>query len=163
MKDIKEEIEKLYLELQKEADFKVGDRVKVLRKAKSFESGWQETWSAEIKDKFVGETFKITQINNWGISLRYGEGALAWHFPYFILEKIEEPTYYVGQHFRYKNGDKYLLARVQRNKINLFNLSSGSRWSNAIDVLDNNRITEYEMKRLANRFEQWKNFKLIEE
>lgn len=161
MKDIKEEMEKLYLELQKEADFRVGDRVKVLRAAESWENGWQEVWDSEIKDKFVGKTFKIRDVSKWGISLRYGEGALAWHFPYFILER--EQTYHIGQHFLYNNNDEYLLANIHGNKISLFRLTSGNKWSDAIDVLNINKITEYEMKRLANRLGQWKGFKLIEE
>ena len=161
MRDIKEEIKKLYLELQSEAGFDIGDKVKVIGQAKSFEYGWREVWLYE-KDKYVGNIFEIRHIDKWGISLKHDEDNYGYHFPYFILEKVEEQTYHVGQHFM-NNGCEYILARVSGNKINLFGLSSGNRWSNSISVFNINKITEDEMKQLADRQKQWKDFKLITE
>lgn len=96
METLEEEIrkasEKLYIKHQETSGLEVGDTVKVTRKAESFESGWPEVW-LEVKNKFIGHEFKIKNVNDrFGIGLRYDEDELSWHFPYFVLEKVEQPT-----------------------------------------------------------------------
>lgn len=154
MRDIKEEIEKLYVELQEETGFKPGDEVKILRKAEGHESGWGNSWVEEM-DKFVGKTGKIASITEHGINVEVESN---WYsYPYFVLEKAER-TYHAGQRFIYNNGAEYILTRICHNKVNLINLDCGNRWSDHCEVKDPQKITEEEMKQLADTFGQWKNF-----
>ena len=158
MKDIKEEIKKLHIKLQNEAGFKLGDKVKIIREAKDFESGWRNVWTKEMTQN-INKIGKIINIYD-DIVVRTGKDS--WGYPFFVLEKVEQ-TYHVGQHFIYNNDTEYLLATLHRNEINLFNLSNGGRWSSSTKVLNDQKITKDEMEQLANRLGQWKNFKLKEE
>ncbi|MCK4328275.1 hypothetical protein KAX02_00375 [candidate division WOR-3 bacterium] len=160
MKDIEEEIKKLYLKLQNEAGFKIGDKVKVMRKAESYESGWDEIWLPYKKDRYVGKIFPITNISDGGISLRYDENEpYSWHFPYFILEKVEEQTYHLGQHFLH-DGETYVLCIPNYNEIGLINIESGCRWGDNTKVKNVNKITCEEMKKHTSL---WFTFELAEE
>lgn len=87
--DIKKE---WYLKYQRNSGLKAGDKVKVLKSAKYMELGWNERW-LDLKDKFIGKVFTIVEVEPTGITLRYDENDLcAWHFPFFILEKVFAPT-----------------------------------------------------------------------
>ena len=68
-------------------DLKEGDYVKVLRKAKDFESGWDATWN-DLMNKSVCKILKITEVRfcNGHIILEDG-----YRYPYFVLEKSEPP------------------------------------------------------------------------
>ena len=79
-----------YEKRQRECGLKVGDKVKILRKAEDYEDGWDNVWP-EGADTWVGKTgvikgngmligFKVflEEENDW------------WFFPYFILEKVED-------------------------------------------------------------------------
>ena len=61
----------------------VGDKVKVLRRAKTEEMGWEAQWQPEM-DGYVGGTFKVFDI----LHNRYDLGNF-W-FPFFVLELIEK-------------------------------------------------------------------------
>lgn len=166
MRDIKEESEILYEKLQNESGLKVGDIVRVLRKAAYHEYGWPEAWVPGRKDKFIDpdKTFKIRRIDSTGIVLRYNEDDIGWHFPFFVLEKVKAAfaPYHIGQRFLYNNQDEYILARIDRNTVNLICLRSGGRWSGNKKVNDDQKITEEEMKLLADTLGQWSGFKLKE-
>jgi len=76
-----------YLERHKACGLKVGDRVRVTRKAKDNEDGWENPWLID-KDPMVGKTYPITKDDN---SCGFELDNIAWaHFPYFVLEKVEE-------------------------------------------------------------------------
>ena len=159
MKDINEEIRKLYLELQNEAGFKIGDKVKVLRGAKRYESGWDAYWVDEM-DNAVGKIGKIIYVSDdIGITVDV-DGLGMYIYPYFVLEKVVEQTYHVGQHFIFNDNSEYLLARVGGNEINLFNLSSGGKCGSSVRVDNDYKIKEDEMKKLADTLGMWKSFKL---
>lgn len=74
-----------YIKDHENSDFKVGDTVKVTRKAKDWEKGWGAIWNKEM-DSSIDKTYKITcddkklgfQLNN------------AYTFPYFVFEKVEK-------------------------------------------------------------------------
>jgi hypothetical protein len=76
-----------YLEKHKSCGIKIGDIVRVVRKAEDYEDGWENTW-VYFMDDFVGETFLVEsdQFNN-GFSLVM-DGCF--DFPYFVLEKVGE-------------------------------------------------------------------------
>lgn len=64
----------------------VGSKVKILRKAKSYEHGWDQMWYDAIMDKRIGNTLSITNIHPFkGIQLD------SWNYPFFVLEVISNP------------------------------------------------------------------------
>ena len=81
--------EPTYAERQAECGLKVGDRVRVTRRAKFHESGWGTCWSS-LMNNMVDNIFVIDKISNiYGIKLTTDVGS--YYFPYFALEKVEEP------------------------------------------------------------------------
>ena len=79
------EIKEAYQVMQKECGIKVGDTVKVLRKAKSHEMGWSASWVAPDMDAMVGKEFVVDGI--------FHEGGICrdkWAFPFFVLEKVKD-------------------------------------------------------------------------
>ena len=83
-------MEKSYEERQRECGLKVWDKVKILKKVKSGENGWETVWSYEM-DSWVNKIGVI-------IGEDYGAGFKVfleeeddwWYFPYFVLEKVED-------------------------------------------------------------------------
>lgn len=84
--ELEEEVEKLYIKYQKASGLKVGDKVKVLRKARDHENGWTNGWISDM-DLMVGNTYVIDHISDWG-----GVTLKEWGFPFFVLEKISPKT-----------------------------------------------------------------------
>ena len=76
-----------YLAFHNASGLKVGDSVRVVRKAEDREMGWSDIWSGHMDD-FVDRTYKIT-----GDAASYGwELDNKWSFPTFVLQKVDEPT-----------------------------------------------------------------------
>jgi len=72
-----------YLARHNACGLKVGDRVRVTRKAITGEAGWGSSWTWEL-DPFVGRCAIITEdVEKLGFNLNHGP-----HFPYFVLEKV---------------------------------------------------------------------------
>lgn len=85
-KRIKECKKQAYIDYQKASGLKVGDKVKVTRKAESFESGWTCIWIEQMNDD-VGQIFTITNIDKSAAGIMLGSGS-GWYFPFFVLKKI---------------------------------------------------------------------------
>lgn len=83
-------------------NIKVGDKVKVIRKAvKDYENGWGSTCNVHVMDSAVDKVFKIVNSHyRKGILLRIGIDD--YWFPYFVLEKVEEPEFKVGDFVKEK-------------------------------------------------------------
>lgn len=83
-------IDKDYSAFHKASGLKVGDIVKVVRKAKGDEMGWLGNWFRD-KNAFVGKTGKITRdADQCGWEIDFGlKSSVAYWFPTFVLEKIE--------------------------------------------------------------------------
>jgi hypothetical protein len=97
-----------YDEAQDKCGLKVGDRVKVKGKTESNEGGWRNYWNP-LMDKYVGKIGKITNVRrNVGVQVMFGGDA--WHFPFFVLEKVEENE---DQQSTYSSIDDCLLKRIQ--------------------------------------------------
>ena len=79
-----------YEERQAECGLEVGDFVKILRKAKDDENGWDNYWPEEA-DTWVGKTGEIIE-DGGGVGLKVflEEENDWWFFPYFVLEKVED-------------------------------------------------------------------------
>jgi hypothetical protein len=72
-------------------NIKVGDKVRVLRKANDFEGGWYNIWNSGM-DEFIGQESVITMISSifLGIKLRCLRQTLYYSFPYSVLKKVSE-------------------------------------------------------------------------
>ena len=79
-----------YLEGHRNCGIKVGDRVRVTRKAENHENGWGDFW-VEDMDAEVGKVLKVVEdYKKYGFACRENleKNALRWGYPYFVLEKI---------------------------------------------------------------------------
>ena len=73
-------------------DLKVGDYVRVTRKAKSNEKEWSDSWSVYM-DYYIGKTVCVDSIGKeYGTIFLSLDNSL-YNFPYFVLEKVENPKY----------------------------------------------------------------------
>lgn len=80
-------LEKHYMAMQDNCGIKTGDRVKILRTAKSREMGWRTQWSPRMDDT-VGDEEVVKLICSDGIKL-----SNSWYYPFFVLQKLEKsPT-----------------------------------------------------------------------
>ena len=79
-----------YLDDHKKSGFKVGDTVKITRKAQSNENGWGSVWNDSM-DYLVGLEVKINYDNGdtWGFQIKTTNG-IAWNVPWFVLERVEK-------------------------------------------------------------------------
>ena len=105
--ELKTSIRIKYVEAQNKfieaTNLKVGDKVKVLRKAKDNELGWNNRWVDDMKN-WVGEINEVINFNaTSGIRVYSSERKDSWNFPFFVLEKVEEPEY------EFKNKDVVLV------------------------------------------------------
>lgn len=75
-----------YLTLHKASGLKVGDKVRVLRKAKDHEMGWVNSWM-EGMDKNVGRVLEIEK-DNGRIGFILDNGLPLGH-PFFVLELVK--------------------------------------------------------------------------
>ena len=83
-----------YIKDEEASGFKVGDKVKILRKAIDNEDGWGCSWIPEM-DKAIGEIGTISKIYSklgQGIQIDFNDPTLPLYYayPYFVLEKVEE-------------------------------------------------------------------------
>lgn len=85
------EPEKSYVEKQEASGLKVGDYVRVTRKAENREAGWDNVWMPGDMNPAVGKVFKIESINGKrGIRL----SDQRWmDYPFFVLEKTDKYAY----------------------------------------------------------------------
>ena len=83
---------KLHNAIIEETGLKEGDTVKVLRRAKSGELGWENVWNDGM-DSCVGKEFEVASVGKTGVSL-VGD---FYSYPVHILEivkvKVELPVF----------------------------------------------------------------------
>jgi hypothetical protein len=77
------ELNKAYETLGNAINFKVGDKVRILRKADTFELGWCCDWSSKM-DKYIGKIVEIDKVFPCGCIKIDG-----YFFPWFVLELVE--------------------------------------------------------------------------
>ncbi len=80
-----------YLKLHNASGLKVGDRVRVTRKAESHELGWRNGWVCTM-DNMVGKVGVISIDDGvHGFRLRFSgdESSIPLGYPAFVLEKVE--------------------------------------------------------------------------
>ena len=100
----------------KENGLKKGDYVKVVRKAKDYEDGWDGRWTKE-RDDFIGKVIPVSDIGeSTGVILSYCCCDWAgYDFPYFVLEKVEPEPKYVP----FENAEEFLDAYYRNETENL--------------------------------------------
>lgn len=85
--------EKVYLDAQAACGLKAGDYVRVTREAKVREAGWGNPWVLDM-NAAVGRIGKVNCLCNFGVRVHFGSPIInTWNFPYFVLEKVEEPEH----------------------------------------------------------------------
>ena len=70
-------------------NFKMGDKVRILRKARTHERGWQNSWIDEMSE-FVGKIGRVVFVSKefrHDVEVRV-QGDV-WGYPDFVLQKIE--------------------------------------------------------------------------
>lgn len=123
---------KPYIALQREwvekKGLKVGDRVRILRKAIDFENDWMGVWCTKM-DGYVGKVVNVLAIYSGDIII--GADGYRSLCPYFVLEKVteaESPMYIPST-------DQETLAGVRKERkevgITLKELAQGQIWRQA--------------------------------
>jgi len=84
-----------YIEAQKAwikmVDLQPGDKVKVLYAVERHENGWRNSWTATM-DNQVGNVLTVVRDNGGsGIRLENSKGVLDFDYPFFVLQKVENP------------------------------------------------------------------------
>ena len=74
------DLTRAYEVLAKEMDLKPGDTVKVLRSARSYELGWQNTWTPSMTGS-IGKIMEVVTGDEFGAKL---SDQLS--YPFFVLE-----------------------------------------------------------------------------
>ena len=80
--------DKLHDAIIEETGLKVRDTVKVLRKAKSYELGWDQSWEQPMND-WIGKELVVERISKSGVRLRWGCERRYYFFPIHILEIVK--------------------------------------------------------------------------
>lgn len=78
-----------YIEEQKKCGIKEGDRVRIIRKAKGYENGWEDIWLNSM-DETVGMIGVVAGISPAvGIYVTFESIDRSYFYPYFVLEVVE--------------------------------------------------------------------------
>ena len=132
----------------KENGLKKGDYVKVVRKAKDYEDGWDGRWTKE-RDDFIGKVILVSDIGeSTGVILSYCCCDWAgYDFPYFVLEKVEPELKYVPfespQEFisAYNKASKEVMSDTESMLSKLGIWLKGSEHYELVTYIYNNGIT----------------------
>ena len=122
-----------YEKRQRECGLKVGDFVKILRKAKDDENGWDNYWPEEA-DTWVGKTGEIIEDGGGaGLKVFLEEENDWWLFPYFVLENVEEKKLTIYSVFTiYDQGKDFFfitaISKEENNESIIFVEENGGTW-----------------------------------
>lgn len=84
--------------MQQASGIRVGDTVRVLRKAEAHEMGWQNSWSRDTMDNAVGKTLPVIATTH---DIKLGDEARGYGFPFFVLELVKPKPVIVELNDRY--------------------------------------------------------------
>lgn len=87
------DIKEAYKVMQAACGIKVGDTVKVIRKAQSHEMGWDNNWSS---DRFVGKAGRVVDIRTTGSGVQIDGDCDNFLFPFFCLEKVKSAPHTIA-------------------------------------------------------------------
>lgn len=102
--DNSETVKQVYLLAQEHCGLKVGDWVRVTRKAEHKEGGWGGIWYGYAMNDTINKIGKVCgNPTSWlGIEVIFPD-SLSCSYPYFVLEKVEKPAH------KFKPFDKVLV------------------------------------------------------
>lgn len=100
-------MQKVYMDAQAACGLKVGDYVRVVRKAENNECGWGAVWVDDVMDKCIRCLGRVEKLLRDGIIVKFSNGNW-YNFPYFVLEKVEKPAN------QFKPFDKVLVRDNER-------------------------------------------------
>lgn len=129
---------RVYQDAQKSCGLKVGDYVRVTRKAEDYEAGWSACWNGKFMDKTIGMVGRIDALNLASIKVVFDKSINDWwDYPYFVLEKVPapeeqkpKPEFEVGDYVKVVAEDIYY-NRINFNKRGVIN---------KIDLSDNTAL-----------------------
>lgn len=88
--------EKSYEERQAEwvkaNNLKPGDKVRILRGFETYEDGFSVRMGVSMRE-LVGEVLTVKKVRNLFIAIWNEDHSNWWLWPYFVLEKVDEPAY----------------------------------------------------------------------
>jgi len=85
----KDNNERQYYESSRRRQFRKGDKVMVMARAESGESGWKNEWVEEM-DTYIGSIGEVSRVDNYkGIVILMNDGTRNYAFPHFVLRKVE--------------------------------------------------------------------------
>jgi hypothetical protein len=90
---------------------KVGNKVKVARKAKDHEFGWDNSWEPDMSRTIGKELTIVRDAGEFGIKLK--TGGCEYAFPFFVLEPIQEEPSLSGSVVEVKVNGKTYKATIQ--------------------------------------------------
>ena len=102
-------------------DIKVGDYVKVTRKANENEHGWKGLWLDDM-DESVAKTLMVKNIGIYVYTIGLENG---FYYPYFVLEKIELPK------------PEYVPFESKEEFIEAYHYHDNAKYSETEDILMN--------------------------
>lgn len=103
-------------------DLKVGDYVRVTRRAKTNEGGWAGIWLDGLMAESTGEVLKFEGVRNCNCSILLEDG---FYYPYFVLEKAEPPE---PKHVPFTSMEEFAAAyEIAAKSYNLGTLMSDLR------------------------------------
>lgn len=83
------QLQEAYRTLQGASGIEVGDKVRVLRRAKDHEMGWDNSWIDDRMDRFIGGVYEVAVVDEDGIRFSSSVGP-RFSFPFFVLEVVEK-------------------------------------------------------------------------
>jgi hypothetical protein len=126
----KSDLSECYKKMQEASGIKVGDKVKVLRKASRFENGWNNSWKM---DDAVGNIYAVVKVeSDHDIHLSYNDGHFG--FPFFVLEKIEDGPRKKNYSDAMNKVAQNIDARIERYYVRIQDLINDLKDANDIDT-----------------------------
>jgi hypothetical protein len=84
-----------YIEAQaawiKMVDLQPGDKVKVLYAVETHKDGWSNSWMSEMDNEVGKVLIVVKDALGSGIRLKDSEGRSSRSYPFFVLQKVENP------------------------------------------------------------------------
>jgi len=97
--------------------FMVGDKVKIIQKAKSYSFGWANGWNDDM-DETIGEIGKVDWDNDdQGIRVKFPELG-SWYYPHWCLELVpkKKKKYKVKKNKKFPIGSKVRITRRAKDQ-----------------------------------------------
>lgn len=85
-------------------DIKVGDKVRIIREFYDYEDSFSYIFHFPEMKRLIGKICEISSLWTNGIKVFNEDKSSTWIWPFFCLEKVEEPEFKVGDFVKTNNG-----------------------------------------------------------